>query len=130
MKMKIRDMTIDQIIDFCSKRKRKDHLCSCDECPFLDGSGPECMFWEYGFNLEAVNREVDVDEDGLTPNDIYNSFQEEFPEMLKGIIGWEYDSDLIGKKRIAIRIRRDPLTEERWIYDYEKNDMNREVCNK
>ena len=124
--MKIRDMTIDQIIRFCDKRSRKyDHDTSaCNECPF-NYSGNSCMFWEGGFNLYAVDREVDVDDTHLSPIDIYNKFQEEFPEMLEDMIGWECDEDMIENKRIAIRIRRDPLPQELWLYDYEDNDMIR-----
>lgn len=127
MKMKIRDMTIDQIIKFCTKRSKEYDTSACDECPFLNYSGHSCMFWEDGFNFEAVKKEIDVDDVDvdLAPIDIYNRFREEFPEMLEGIIGWEYNRDLIGDKKISIRIRRNPLTEERWIYDYEDNDMKR-----
>ena len=136
MKMRIGDMTIDQIVEFCNKRQEKKGLYACNECPFfndgpfLDDTVPSCMFWEDGFNIDAPDKEVDVNDDSLDPIDIYNKFREEFPEMLEDVICWEYNRDLIGNKRIAIKIRRDPLTEERWIYDYEDDDMKREVCNK
>ena len=64
--MRIGDMTIDQIIDFCHKRQKKNDLSACNECPFfndgpfLDDSIPSCMFWECGFNIDTPNKEVDV----------------------------------------------------------------------
>lgn len=127
MKMKIRDMTIDQIIKFCNKRSKEYDTSACNECPLLNYSGHSCMFWEDGFNLDAVKKEIDVDDVdvSLGPIDIYNRFREEFPEMLGSMIGWEYDRDMIGNNRIMIMIRRDPISQERWLYDYEDNDVIR-----
>ena len=119
MKMRIGDMTVNQLINLCDRRITEDGP-GCDGCPF---NRYDLCMWN-GFD-DIVDKEIDIDDVGRTPTDIYNRFQEEFPEMLEGMIGWEYDRDLIGDKRIAIRIRRNPLTEERWIYDYEDNDMRR-----
>lgn len=119
MKTRMGDMTIDQIIEFCNKRLTEDGP-GCDRCPF---NRYDLCMWN-GFE-DIVNKEIDVDDVGLAPIDIYNKFREEFPEMLEGMICWEYNRDLIENKQIVIRIRKDPLTEERWIYDYEDNDMRR-----
>ena len=69
MKMRIGDMTIDQIVEFCNKRQKKKDLYACNECPFfndgpfLDDTIPSCMFWgECGFNIDAPDKEVDVDD--------------------------------------------------------------------
>lgn len=122
MKMRIGDMTIDQLIEFCNKRYKKNVCSACKECPFLNHAG-DCM-WD-GLLEGIVDGEVDVGDVSLAPVDIYNKFREEFPEMLSGMIGWEYDRDMIGNNRIIIRIRRDPLSQERWLYDYEDNDVIR-----
>lgn len=69
MKMRIGDMTIDQIVEFCDKRQKENDLSACNECPFfndgpfLDDSVPSCMLWESGFNIFVPDKEIDVDDD-------------------------------------------------------------------